>query len=108
MNPDLPAPIARYLAADAHEDEAALRDCFTDDAQVHDEGDIISGIDNIVAWKRAARQKYRYRVEPLEVAQDGMQATLHARVSGNFPGSPVQLAYHFQLRAQRIAALRIG
>ncbi len=108
MNTQLPAPIARYLAADAHDDEAALRDCFTDDAQVHDEGDTISGIDNIVAWKRAARQKYSYRVEPLEVSEEGPQATLHARVSGNFPGSPLQLTYHFELRAQRIAALRIG
>lgn len=105
---DIPAPVRRYLDADAGDDIEVLARCFTSDARVFDEGRTIQGIDAIKAWKTQSRSRYRYRVEPLAVATEGATARLTARVSGSFPGSPVELAYRFALHDDRIAELEIG
>ena len=41
------------------------------------------------------------------VTRDGAQWVVTAGVSGNFPGSPVQLTYHFTLQEDKIARLLI-
>jgi hypothetical protein len=105
---DLPAPVQRYLDADASADDDKLAQCFTADARVLDEGRTIQGVDAIKAWKSASRTKYRYSVEPLSATLKGACAHLTARVSGSFPGSPAELDYRFELRGQRIAELEIG
>ena len=105
---EIPAPVQRYLDADASGNDELLAQCFTADARVLDEHRIIEGPDAITAWKQASRQKYRYTVDPLTVSQEGDTARLTARVSGTFPGSPAELGYRFVLRDERIAELEIG
>ena len=105
---ELPAPVQRYLHADAGADDELLVQCFTPDARVLDEHRTIQGPDAIKAWKQASREKYRYTVEPLASSLEGDTARLTARVSGTFPGSPAQLRYRFLLRGERIAELEIG
>lgn len=46
-------------------------------------------------------------VEPIEVVQRGGKTIVTARVSGNFPGSPVNLDHIFGIEGDRIASLEI-
>lgn len=107
MTLTLPDPIAAYVAADNAGDDAALAACFAADAVVRDEGRTIEGVDAILGWKADAKRKYRYTVEPLAVAAAAGGAVLTARVSGQFPGSPVELRYAFGLKDGRITTLEI-
>lgn len=106
MSIDLPAPIAAYFAADRTE-RAAVAECFTQTAIVKDEGKTHSGREAIHHWKTAAATKYTYFSEPLAVAQDGGRTIVTSRVTGNFPGSPVDLRYAFTLDGDEIAELEI-
>ncbi len=104
----LPEPIANYLTADRTDDPALLIRSFTRDAHVHDESHDYRGIAAIQAWKREAKTKYPYTVEPLTAETTGPVVTLRARLTGTFPGSPVQVTYTFTLANDRIASLSIG
>ncbi|WP_343713807.1 nuclear transport factor 2 family protein [Inquilinus sp.] len=107
MTLPLPDPIAAYVAADNAEDDAALAACFAADAVVRDQGRTIRGVDAILAWKAEAKRKYQYTVEPIAVSGTEGGAVLTGRVSGRFPGSPVELRYAFGLKDGRIATLEI-
>jgi len=107
MNITLPPVIKRYLQADAAADENLFSSCFAVDAEVRDEGQTVRGLKAIKAWKRETKQKYQYRIEPLSAKQDGDSVILSTRLTGNFPGSPVELAYTFVLRDDRIVSLEI-
>jgi ketosteroid isomerase-like protein len=103
---DLPAPVAAYFAADATGAEAVAQ-CFTVDAVVIDERQEYRGRTVIARWKAEASAKFRYSVERLNVHVSGNQATVTGRVTGDFPGSPVELQYHFTLEGDKIARLEI-
>jgi hypothetical protein len=103
----LPPVIERYLQADAAADEDLFSSCFAVDAEVRDEGQTVRGLEAIKAWKRETKQKYQYRIEPLSVTQDGDTVVLSTRLTGNFPGSPVELTYTFVLHDDRIVSLKI-
>jgi hypothetical protein len=107
MNIVLPTAIERYLQADASTDENLFAECFAADAEVRDERQTIRGLEAIKDWKRDAKKKYQYQVEPLSASQDGDTVSLTARLTGNFPGSPVELTYDFVLQADRITSLEI-
>jgi SnoaL-like domain len=107
MNPlNLPEPIAAFFAADP-QNAAAVARCFTPQAVVKDEGRTHTGMEAIQAWKAAAAQKYRYTVQPFAWLPKDREHTVSGHVSGNFPGSPVDLHYHFRLERGLIAALEI-
>lgn len=103
----LPEPIAAYFAADKQKNAEALVRCFTPHAVVTDEGLTHSGIDAIKAWKAAASAKYTYTTEPFALVQSDGRQVVTGRVEGNFPGSPVDLRYHFRLERGLIALLEI-
>ncbi len=103
----IPAPIQRYLDADAGMNTEQFASCFTTNAQVQDEGKTIHGVEAVTEWKVASRKKYNYQVEPLSASHDGDTVLLKARVTGDFEGSPVELAYRFVLEGERIAELVI-
>jgi hypothetical protein len=77
------------------------------DAMVRDEGHTYEGLAAIKAWKVETRRKYEYTVEPLEAVQREGKTVVTARVAGNFPGSPVTLAFIFALEHDMIASLEI-
>lgn len=103
----LPKPIADYFQADGSRDAAAVARCFTDDAVVRDEGHAYAGRDAIRQWKADSSTKYTYTVEPFEVMTEGDQTVVKSRLVGDFPGSPVELRYLFDLADDGIAALEI-
>jgi ketosteroid isomerase-like protein len=104
---DLPAPVAAYFAADTTGAEAVAQ-CFTDGAVVIDERKEYRGRTAIARWKVAASTKFHYTVERLGVHVSGDQTTVTGRVTGDFPGGPVELQYHFTLEGDKIARLEIA
>jgi len=50
---------------------------------------------------------YTYAIEPLDLSQDGAAVTMRARLTGAFPGSPVELTYTFVLADGKIVSLEI-
>jgi hypothetical protein len=107
MNASMAPALVAYFSAEDTADVEALERCFTADAVVRDEGRVMRGLDAIKAWKSAAQAKYKYRVEPLSASRAGAVETVLARVTGSFPGSPIELTYTFGLVDDRIASLEI-
>ncbi|MBK0398226.1 nuclear transport factor 2 family protein [Limibaculum sp. M0105] len=104
----LPEPIESYFAADARNDVDALVQAFAADAIVHDEGGTYRGAKAIRHWLQKTKAAYGAIAEPQErTATDDDQWIVSARVSGNFPGSPVILTFTFGLTGDRIASLEI-
>jgi hypothetical protein len=103
----VPKPVAAYLAAEAAKDADAICHCFTEQGIVRDEGREYRGRDAIRQWKAAADAKYTYVLVPLEVRTEGNAVTVRARLSGNFPGSPVDLDHIFSLSNDEISSLEI-
>jgi ketosteroid isomerase-like protein len=101
----LPTPIVDYLAAEKAKDAATESKCFTDDAVVSDEGREYHGRDEIRVWKEEAQAKYRYELEPLDASVNGDIVTVVVRLSGDFPGSPVEVDHTFTLADDKIASL---
>ncbi len=108
MNASLPDPIITFFAVSNGADAVSLDQCFAEDAVVQDEKQVHHGRAAIGAWLRAARRKYAYTVQPLDVALQDSGLKIRARVSGNFPGSPVELSHLFRLSGDRIEFLEIG
>jgi hypothetical protein len=104
----LPLPIEAYLRAANADNPHDVAACFTADAVVHDEARQCRGIEAIRAWNVEANARYRPTVEARRIEGADQDYRLYALVSGNFPGSPVMLAYNFALRGDQIAALEIG
>ena len=104
---DLPAPVAAYFAADTAGAEAVAQ-CFTDGAVVIDERQEYRGRTAIARWKADVSAKFRYSVERLGARVAGDHTTVTGRVTGDFPGSPVDLQYHFTLEGDKIARLEIA
>ncbi len=108
MTIELPKQIAAYFAADADKsDMAAVARCFTEEAVVKDEGRTHKGRAAIQQWKEESATAYQYTSTPFasEVADGKTIVTSH--LVGNFPGSPVDLRFIFELEGDKIAALEV-
>ena len=103
---NLPEPIAAYFEADKHDGGAVAR-CFTNQAVVKDEGQTHCGPEAIKAWKDAASAKYAYTSAPFAMEHKDGQCIVTRRLTGNFPGSPLDLRFIFRLERGRIALLEI-
>ena len=104
---DVPDAVAEYLAAEGAKDADALSRCFTEDGTVHDEGQDYLGCDSIRQWKLTADAKYQYVFQTINVQTVGDRVTVRARLTGEFPGSPVELDHIFKLSGDKIASLEI-
>ena len=103
----LPRPLSTFFRAENANDLEALALCFISSATVLDEGRTIEGVDAIKRWMDDAKRKYQHTVEPLELTEREGKSVVTARVSGNFPSSPVNLEHIFKLRGGKIASLEI-
>ena len=74
---------------------------------VHDEDAEHLGHAAIRDWVVETTRKYSPHMEPRTVTDDGKTTIVTAMVSGDFPGSPIELEYCFQIRRGRIARLEI-
>jgi ketosteroid isomerase-like protein len=107
MSIDLPAPIAIYTAAENRGDAKALAQCFAEHAVVRDEGQTIEGLAAIKRWKAETRKKYQHTIEPLASTQKEGKTIVTNRLTGNFPGSPIELQFIFRLDSDKIVSLEI-
>jgi hypothetical protein len=100
-------PIQCYFAAaNARRTDDAC-DCFSPDAHVHDENHDHHGTAAIRAWIEETGRKYQPQVEILRTEETGDSVTVTGLVSGDFPGSPVELDYSFTLANGTISRLSI-
>jgi ketosteroid isomerase-like protein len=102
-----PEPIAAYYAAEQANDFEALARCFAADARVLDEGRTIAGGAEIAAWMADAKRRYQHRTEVLSVRERDGAYVVSARVTGQFPNSPVTLEQTFRLAEGAIQAVEI-
>ena len=107
MSINLPEPIAAYFAAEKAGDAGELARCFASDGVVHDEGGSFTGRAAIEHWNTTARAKYQHTVVPLVATERDGALVVMGRVSGQFPGSPVELQHVFRLDDDTIASLEI-
>ena len=103
---NLPKPIAAYFNADKGDSEAVSH-CFTETAIVQDEGHTYRGRTAIKQWKADVATRYQYTSEPLACQQKDGRFVVTSRLTGNFPGSPVNLRFIFGLDGDKIASLEI-
>jgi hypothetical protein len=106
MTLNLPKPVATYFTADKSDSEAVSR-CFTDDAVVKDEGHTYNGRAAIRKWKEEASAKYEYTCEPVACEQKDGKSVVTCGLTGNFPGSPINLRFFFRIEGDKIASLEI-
>ena len=106
MNLHLPKSVAAYFADDKVDGDA-LSQCFTESAVVKDEGHTHNGRAAIKKWKADASVKYQYTCEPFACEEKDGKFVVTSRLTGNFPGSPVNLRFFFVLEGDKIASLEI-
>ena len=103
---NLPQPVAAYFTADT-QDGQAVSQCFTEHAVVKDEGHTYKGRAAIKQWKADASAKYEYTSEPFACEEKDGKTVVTSHLVGNFPGSPVDLRFFFELEGDKIASLEI-
>ncbi len=107
MIDNLPKPIALYIAAENSGDTEALAKCFAESATVRDENQIVEGLDAIKKWKAETKKKYQHTIEALAFTQKADKIIVTNRLTGNFPGSPIELEFVFTLDGNKIVSLEI-
>jgi SnoaL-like protein len=107
MSVHLPPPVDLYVEIENSGDIEALSQCFACDATVRDEGHTYEGLAAIKEWKADTKKKYNHTVAPLAVAHRDGKTVLEAKLTGNFPGSPLTLEFSFLLKDGKIVSLEI-
>jgi hypothetical protein len=105
MTIQLPAPVATYFETD-YDSGGAIADCFAVDAVVKDEGKTHTGRAAIGDWMMESWEKYRSIATPIAIADIGDETVVTANCVGNFPGSPLDIRFHFRMDGDKISALR--
>lgn len=104
---NLPKVIADLVTAQNKFDSVAYANCFSETAVVLDEGKTHTGRRDIQEWIDESNKKYKSVMKPLAIADDGKTSVLSAECSGTFPGSPVILKFHFDIKDGLIQALKV-
>lgn len=102
---NLPNVIVDLTKAQNNFDSVAYANCFSENATVFDEGKNHNGKTEIQQWIKKANEEYQAVMKPVEYS--AKEEVLKAEVSGNFPGSPIILSYHFTFQNGLIESLKI-
>jgi len=97
--------VASLVKAQNSHNSEAYTDCFSETAIVHDEEKTYEGKAEIRQWIEQSDREYHTELKPLGYKEQ--ESLLTAEVTGNFPGSPAILQFHFSLKDSLISALRI-
>jgi hypothetical protein len=104
---NVPPVVAEYLSAERAKDSSRLSRCFAENGVVHDEGRARCGREAIRQWKEEVDAKYRYVSDPLAASVHEDAVTVRTRLTGDFPGSPVEVSQVFTLDGGNIVSLEI-
>jgi ketosteroid isomerase-like protein len=107
MSAKVPQVVTTYIQATNSRDTDLLLATLTPDAIVTDEGHDYRGVEEIRAWKSKSNAQGKFTVEISDVTEASRETIATAQVSGDFPGSPATLHFHFALRNNKISAVRI-
>ena len=80
---------------------------FTEDASVLDVDETIEGKAAIKKWIVETNSKYEAFSKVIDIEESGSKVSVITSVSGNFPGSPVDLKYEFMMVNEKIKSLEI-
>ena len=80
---------------------------FAANATVKDEGGTYEGSSAISGWMAETKRKYGHTIEAVDSARREGMTIVTARLTGSFPGSPVQLEFVFGLEGDSIKSLEI-
>jgi hypothetical protein len=104
----LPKAVEAYFDASNAYDADALAKTFAASAIVYDEGKMHRGRAEIGAWARDTIRKYQTVLTPLGINGNDGSVAVRAKVSGTFPGSPIELTFNFEIGDEGIRSLKIG
>jgi len=104
---NLPKPIALYVSAENSGDTKLFDECFVNDAVVRDENETHRGLVAIKSWKAETKSNYQHTVDPLRIAEQDGKFIVRNRLTGNFPGSPIELDFVFAIQDDKIVSLEI-
>jgi len=107
MIDNLPKPIALYVTAENSGDATLFDQAFAENAVVRDENERHEGLTAIKEWKAETKKKYQHTVEPLKLVEERGKVIVTNRLTGNFPGSPIELEFVFTLAGDKIVSLEI-
>ena len=107
MIENLPKPIALYISAENSGDTTLFDQCFAEDAVVRDENETHTGLAAIKEWKAETKTKYQHTIESLKFLEKDGKNIVTNRLTGNFPGSPIELEFVFIVRGDKIVSLEI-
>jgi len=105
--PNLPATLTRYFEATNRQEVAVATGCFARVAVIEDQFGRYRGRDAIQEWVAETSRKYAPTMLPIREIPTDADVGLTVSVSGQFPGSPVMLDFHFRLSSGKITALMI-
>lgn len=104
---NLPKVIADLVSAQNQFDAPAYAKCFSETAVVFDEGKTHTGRRAIEEWIDESNKKYKSVMKPLSMDENGKTSVLSTEVSGTFPGSPLVLKFHFELKDGLVQSLKV-
>lgn len=107
MKIQLPKLIEKYIQASNNADKESFISCFSTNAIVFDEGVKVSGHTAIEKWFIRTRNEYKFKTDPIKIKENGDLVVLTAKVSGQFPNSPVTLDYFFKIQSDKIQSLEV-
>jgi SnoaL-like protein len=107
MIENLPKPIALYISAENTGNATLFDQAFAENAAVRDESEMHEGLAAIKKWKAETKTKYQHTVEPLSFTEEDGKTIVTDRLTGNFPGSPIELKFVFTLNGDKIVSLEI-
>lgn len=104
---ELPKVIVNYIDAQNTFNVDELVTNFTTDAVVFDEHQQYEGHQAIKQWNLLTNEKYHTQMRPLDFIQIDGQHSVKIEMSGTFPGSPAVATFLFEIKAGKIATLKI-
>lgn len=107
MKISVPDVVNRYFDAANNRQPEVAAACFAEDAVAHDEARDHVGRAAIREWVAETGAKYAATTVPETATEAAGKHIVTATVTGNFPGSPIELDYEFTLRDGSISELRI-
>lgn len=108
MTQPLPTPISRYFDAFNARQPQALGDSFSETAELVDEGRAFAGRLAIRAWEEEQLTGEARTIDVLTVSTSKERTAVVGRIHGDFPGSPHDRRFVFDLEGERIARLEIS
>ncbi|HKY31010.1 MAG TPA: nuclear transport factor 2 family protein [Candidatus Polarisedimenticolia bacterium] len=107
MSIHLPPAVRTYIDSVNADRTDAQAAGFSNTATVQDEGRTYEGASAISGWMAETKQKYSYTIKPTNVAKREGMTIITATLTGDFPGSPIQLQFDFELKGDSITSLKI-